>query len=721
MAKAQVSTSSQAALRRRQHLAALLNDRHFRRALTELQGRPKDEWSRDERYAAGYALLQSGDPVGALLGWAPLLTKMGPEFDATCRLLAQQVFSDSAALRANWDERTCEELLPFYATARTLLPDHPLTQELRGRVESQLWASGDEASLIILLKLLESSREPLDHATYVNLPRLRWRLRPPRSLADARSLLPAYLTAAASYVLTRGDVCSLGDGLTSLMSILLQELGKSLSCTKEVLAGLATWVSYEVAAIVAVGDDAKAAVPDGVIFAPSHFEQLEAKRTAVFRTHLSTLPAALRAPYESAGQGAELLRVFTGQESAKAERSYLQRGADDPTLAPGLRLALFEHCLRRGDPIAERIISHLLAELPLIKTGLLNCLSAAVRDVIAVNFESPELSAVIAMISGTIARGTTDADLRAAASRFLLHVLWRLNLPSQSEWLALATLTLDLTPSPETRAELQALLDRTRAAEEFLDDMLSNKGMRRINKIIKGKDLAQLKSLLALAVDAGRLTLPWAKAWCLTGDTLADVDADEYEAPVDQYLELLERLLTHSSLLRSAPHLAQQTNPIAAMRCACVDCLMDVLSTGLPNWLSSMGISVARMPRPAAPLLPEASNPVAVGPHLDFDPFAILGVSLRATKSEILAATMQQMRQSPARMAELRSAQAMLFDAKTRVHLEFIRCFADPAASPRAAGAGTRAGASSQPSAQEWKPSQVPLLDGWRRCSATRS
>ena len=209
--------------------------------------------------------------------------------------------------------------------------------------------------------------------------------------------------------------------------------------------------------------------------------------------------------------------------------------------------------------------------------------------------------------------------------------------------------------------------------------------------------------------DAGRLTFPWGKFW--------QHHTDEGESPVDRYLEVLERVLEHRCLQPSALGLAQQENPVAAMDCVCQDCVTDLLGMDLPPWLAGLGIDVLQMPNPEASVLTVSSDAAAPVP-LDLDPFAVLGVGEQATKAEILAATMRRMREAPARMAEFRRAQAALFDAKTRINLEFGRAFVHSAPTTAGSGSVVESGGQVDPA---WQPSQVLLLDAWRRCGATRS
>lgn len=668
----------------KKRLSLLLSESKFKEIKAQLDPR-REALNKEERRAYGLALFHTGDALGALVAWQPLLGMTDETLDAHMKTAATDLLSSQDWGKTALRQRPVGELVPVFLVVRRLLPDHPELPSLQNSVFEALWECQDVSSAESLLKLVQSDKSltPAEKQVYTSKARWKWLIEQSRAsrvgaqkLADLLFHGNGILTGAATDFISISPPLSTDDFKTALESVvvtfmdmlspLLQgntkdEMDASLFSQADAIVG-----AYD----AMMRADLLGRLP--MLPAPGFLTSLsEGERRSLFEFFfsLNSLSEDIRNLYSPGGSNAPALAAAGNEKDAALEMAVraVAEGRSPYGDPWALRIVLRGLFLgvRGASAALHRLLPHLSAQAPMFNAVVLKEVKEHLRLLAGGHsIPSGRQSAFDLIVDDASFKALAEADTKRAAVAVLLETA-RKKFLSHEDFTVELVRAQGLTDDADLRLSIGNLMVQVKSAVTFLESVGSGNFEKSVSKTLKKKKAAadEVAPLVQPICDAFTLTFPWHSFWSLP------TFRSEKGKKVFDFLESLARIRLTDK---------EQGDRLALLEpylgCPCPRCALYFSEHGVPELREAWSFKEPVFPR--VERLESLYTETSDRPRSILDlksPFEALEVVPSSSKRDVMMRVMEKMRASPNRMAELRLAQSELYVPGRRAAHVFIR------------------------------------------------
>ncbi len=624
----------------RDNLGQKLIQRQFKVVIESLRG--SQHLSRDQRYALGFAQLKQGELYQAALSWAPLVGKLGLQFDRECRDLMISLFASSPWQTLEWQNYALESLINIFIVTRTLIRDHSQLQPLRLFVFAELWRQGSPDALDQLLRLLESKKEPADSITLINIAKLRQRLGPSRN--EFENFAGLYLTAIATFIANRFSSTETAGSRTNLLESLAKPL-RDLAVDQPRPSAWQAWIQLHLDILSLVIAELKSDDLPQIVVAPQFFANLSSSSPYYSRAErfVKSLSNDLQGIYSPIGT--QVLKIQAGVADEKMFSRFYKESPGLSTVDLKLRLAVgaIQYSVDAAYALFQKVMPKGSAPFPISLNNYFSFIFSTLDTTVDLDHE---------LFSNFISANAWDAKNRAVLSDLFHRAAAKKYTAGQCWTTDLAAANL-LSDDSQTLEQIKCFLQRLTPTNKFLDNLQSGK-VKRVYKHIWSKNVtkAELEQFLSLIFESITLTKLWDPRW--------------REPRTKQSLDEIFALLIKSRVINAMIPIGKCIQAEAG--CPCEKCEQRFWREGFMNVLRPFVQPNVEFPFPKPRAQPDQEMSER---RYKSNPFEDLGLGRNSNKQEILRKTMEMMRLDSSKMPIYRLAQAELFDLKRRAAHEF--------------------------------------------------
>lgn len=628
----------------------LITSKRFDHVVTLLKD--KTELTNHDRYLYGYSLLQTQQPLNALITLWPLASKKQNCLEDDCTAIADHVFEDDIFVTsAHLSE---DELYTLFLAASTLNPKNSAYNAVKQRLFDSLWRNGNYEKLE---RILKSTKEKQSVSFVENLGKLAFH--------QAKSKLTGGIPAFIGLVLTGGsclitqhliyhtdieeEIRALGHEIKLLFSQLKAKGSHKLAWDTPLIEN---YIDYEAGILIEILQERVRQGESSIDITPTPsyvmtYDGVNGQLSQSFLPWLDQHNHVLVDLYQPDTQqvvlwalSGEKLSVITG----------ILKSVQKNKLHPYLRLAIM---LR-----AEYLKQSSLLELVLISDFENGGKTSGVLKNIAVQTAKSILKSASSIMDMPGFRQMlikfypvlNDLELKnAILSSSLAIFQQQYQRHERLDFSAMNAIARQLD-HVELIQQLNAFSERQNTCSQFT---LNCENVKQSKKFITAiKDEQGLRAHLALIADS-----------------LSSVPEKKYLLVLIQHLQSL----IENKRINKLIHLKNLFE--CDFDCGCLSCIQTLLINDIPSIIEKLNIPVVRFPE--FPRDTENHSSISNTPKLSVlsqpSPFTTLALDFTDSKPMIMQKMMTLIQQSPDKMAIFRQAQSEIFNPAQRFLHHYLR------------------------------------------------